>query len=112
METTTNGNEMNLPDLTETRDQLRARSAYSQTRRFVLALFVLAAIGGIFSMFLAMFDAQPTEEHSVARILLFLWLGIPLIIQAARYLNRLAQIWFDLADAALSREARASSARD
>ena len=112
MESTTNGNEMNLPDLTQTRDQLRARSAYAQTRRFVLAIFVVAAIGSIFAMFLAMFDAQPTEEHSVARILLFLWLGIPLIIQAARHLNRLAQIWFDLADAALSREARASAAKD
>ena len=112
MENQDNGNEMNLPDLTRVREQLRSRSAYTNTRRFVMVLFSAAASGGIFGMFLLMFDSQPTEDHSVANILLFLWVGIPLIIQAARYLNRLAQVWFDLADAALCREARAVAGDD
>ena len=106
METQTNGNEMTA-DLTETRDQLRSRSAYAKARRFVLLLFIAAAIGGIFATFMVVFDSRSTEDHSVANILLFLWVGIPLIIQGARYLNGMVQIWFDLADAALSREARA-----
>ena len=108
METQTNGTEMNA-DLTEIRDQLRSRSAYAKTRRFVLLIFIAAAIGGIFGMFMVVFDARPTEDHSVANILLFLWVGIPLIIQTARYFNGIVQSWFDLADAALSREARSQS---
>ena len=106
MEIQTNGNEMNA-DLTEIRNQLRSRSAYTKTRRFVLLVFIVAAIGGIFAAVMVVFNSRPTEDHSVANILLFLWVGIPLIIQGARYLNGMVQTCFDLADAALSREARA-----
>ena len=112
MTDSTHGNEMTPTDLTPVRDQLRSRSAYAKTRRFMLLISIALAIGGIFWTFMLTFDGRASEDHSVGGILGFLWIGIPLIIIASRHLNQIFQLGFDLADAALSREARSVSKPD